>query len=97
VIHHELPDILVPYKRHCAKTIENIISGDVADVCCDDREIEKIKTWWESCRTYFEGVLNSLREKYGDVLPPHPAPKEIIRAVANANLWTHTRSALLSG
>jgi hypothetical protein len=25
VIHHELPDIVVPYKRHCAETIERIV------------------------------------------------------------------------
>ena len=26
-LHHELPDCLVPYKRHCAQTIEAVING----------------------------------------------------------------------
>jgi len=41
--------------------------------------------------------MASLREKYGEMFSRNPAPKEIIRAVANANLWVHTRSAFLSG
>lgn len=27
-IHHELPDILVPYKRHAAESIESVINED---------------------------------------------------------------------
>ena len=96
VIHHELPDILIPYKRHCADTVEKIIAGD-SDVCCDDRGINRIRAWWAACQLYFESVLTSLREKYGVEFSEDPAPKEIIRAVANSNLWIHTRSAYLSG
>jgi hypothetical protein len=92
VIHHELPDILIPYKRHCAATVEKIVNGD-KNVCCDDGVITRIKKWWASCELYFEGVLTSLREKYGDVFSQYPAPREIVRAVVNANLWVHTHSA----
>jgi len=95
-IHHELPDILIPYKRHCTKTVEKIVEGD-GDVCCDDPGISRIRAWWRACRLYFDGVMSSLREKYGDVFSPDPAPREIVRAVVNANLWVHTRSAFLSG
>ena len=94
VIHHELPDILIPYKRHCASTVEKIVDGN-DNVCCDDRVIHRIRAWWEACRLYFEGVLASLQEKYAIMFSPRPAPKEIIRAVVNANLWIHTRSASL--
>ena len=97
IIHHELPDILIPYKRHCADTVEKVISGNDGDVCCESRTINRIKIWWAACRLYFESVLASLREKYGDVFSPVLAPREIVRAVANANLWAHTRSACLSG
>ena len=96
-IHHELPDILMPYKRHCAETVENVAAGKHDDVCCDDRTITRIKAWWESSRLYFEGALASLSEKYGVDFPRRPAPREIVRAVVNANLWIHTRSAYLSG
>jgi hypothetical protein len=96
-IHHELPGILAPYKRHSIDTIEKAISGDVGDICCEARTVQRIKAWWEGCRLYFESVLASLRAKYGDVFSLSPAPREIIRAVANAHLWIHTRSAFLSG
>ena len=89
-IHHELPDRIVPYKRHCADTYEKIITDDVDDVCCDDNMIRRVKAWWASRILHFESVLSSLREKYGMVFSDHPAPKEIVRAVVNAHLWIHT-------
>ena len=96
-IHHELPDILVPYKRHCAETVENVVNDKPESTCCDDRTARRIKTWWDACRVYFENVLASLREKYGVKFPQRPALREIVRAAVNANLWIHTRSAYLSG
>jgi len=97
VIHHELPDIIVPFKRHCADTVEKVICGDDGDVCCEGRTIRRLKEWWVGCLLYFESILASLREKYGVMFSLHPAPREMIRAVVNANLWVHTRSASLSG
>ena len=96
-IHHELPDIVIPYKRHCAETVERIIAGDSGGVCCEDSTLRRIRAWWAACRLYFESVLASLREKYEVVFSEKGAPKEIVRAVANSNLWVHTRSAFLSG
>ena len=96
-MHHELPDIVIPYKRHCARSIERTIGGRASEVYCEQSTIRKIKAWWAACRLYFESVLVSLREKYGIVFPRHPTPREIVRAVANAHLWVHTRSAFLSG
>jgi hypothetical protein len=96
-IHHELPDILIPYKRHCAQTIIRIIRGDVGAVCCEDSTIIRIKAWWRACCLYFASVLASLREKYGVRFPANPAPGKIIRAVVNAHLWPPTRTAFLSG
>ena len=96
-IHHELPDIIVPFKRHCTATIEKIIAGSDDGVDCDTRTVSRIRAWWAACYLYFESVLASLREKYGTVFSRPPAPKEIVRAVVNANLWIHTRSAVLSG
>ena len=97
VIHHELPDMLVPYKRHCAETIEGVVNGKPESTCCDNRAAIRIKAWWETCRLYFENALASLSEKYGVKFPQRPAPREIVRAVVNANLWIHTRSAYMSG
>ena len=96
-IHHELPDIMVPYKRHCIETIEAVIADDIADVCCENSAIRRIRAWWAKCRLYLESVIASLREKYGVPFPADMAPREIIRIVANAHLWVSTRSAWLSG
>ena len=96
-VHHELPDMVIPYKRHCAQTIETIIGGSAAEVICDESTIGKIKRWWAACRLYFERILVSLGEKFEIVFPEHPVLREIARAVANTNLWPHTRSAWESG
>jgi len=94
-IHHELPDMIIPYKRHCAETVEKVVSGDVEDVCCDFRIEARIRAWWSAFRMYFENIRASLRMKYGAAFPPEPTPREIVRAVANANLWAHTRTAAM--
>ena len=96
-IHHELPDRVIPYKRHCAETVEKIVNGDVDDVCCDFVTESRIKAWWTGMYTYFQSVLISLQMKYAAVFSSRPAPREIIRAVVNANYWVHTRSASMPG
>ena len=96
-IHHELPEIIVPYKRHCAMTIEKIVSDKSEDVPCETRTIHRIRAWWTACVLYFRSVLASLREKYGVEFSEEPALKEIVRAVVNAHLWAHTRTAYLTG
>jgi hypothetical protein len=97
LIHHELPDIIVPYKRHCTKTIEMIVTGEDDAVPCEDNTIRRIKWWFASSSLYFENILASLREKYGAVFSLKPALKEIVRAVVNAHLWPHTRSVFTPG
>ena len=47
-LHHELPDCIVPFKRHCAETIVKIINGDLKEVPCDDRTIIRILLWWKT-------------------------------------------------
>jgi hypothetical protein len=96
-VHHELPDIVTPYKRHCTETIENIIEGNTEVVSCEESTIRKIWSWWLSLRLYFESIIASLRAKYGMMFSEHPTPREMFRAVANAHLWIHTRSAFMSG
>jgi hypothetical protein len=96
-IHHELPDILMPYKRHCAETIEQIIDKRLTSGNCDANLVYRILSWWRSMSVYFEGVMASLRTKFGAVISASPPPREIVRAAANAHLWKSTRSAYLSG
>jgi hypothetical protein len=100
-LHHELPDCVVPYKRHCAETIEKITKGS-QDVPCESGTIRRIVLWWGVVMPYFLNVLKSLSEKYK--MPHHLAPafKKIVRAVANSGNWIFvgaicTRSVSLSG
>jgi len=90
VIHHELPNMVAPYKRYSADTVERVVSGETGD--CGKRTIQRIRAWWAACCLYFESILASLREKYGAALSMKSAPKKIIRAVVNAHLWPQTRS-----
>jgi transposase len=95
-IHHELPDLVIPFKRHCADTIEKIIADNVEGIDCEEGTIRRVKAWWRASLPYFKGALRSLSEKYGDSFFMG-APKEIVRAVVNSHLWPHTRSAFSPG
>lgn len=91
--HNELPDILIPFKRHCAETIENIIEGKTGTIYIEGSTISKIRAWWFSLLLYFQNILASLESKYGVRYPAVIKPREVARALANAHLWIHTRSA----
>jgi hypothetical protein len=98
-LHHELPDVIVPYKRHSAETIKAIIEG--TEVAEDRRTIGRIKAWWQIVVIYFLNILKSLGEKYGLPLVPKPAFRELVRAVVNSGNWIFagnlcTRSASAS-
>lgn len=107
-IHHELPDILVPYKRHCSETIEEIIDEKTDTVCCEDSTIQKIKRWFAAKTLYFTGCLVSVVARYGTASLAGPISllrkmrksngwlKRLVRIVVNSNLWVHTRSEFLS-
>jgi hypothetical protein len=92
-IHHELPDILIPYKRHCAETMENVLVGR-DDICCDFATEYRVKAWWAAFLLYFERVKVSLQMKYAMAFSEDMTPREKVRAVTNANLWAHTRTAM---
>jgi len=85
-LHHELPDCIVPYKRHCAETIEKAIN-DEPDAPVDDRAIRRIKQWWSAVLPYFRNVLQSLAEKYKLMFNPAPAFKAVVRAAVNSSNW----------
>jgi hypothetical protein len=96
-IHHELPDIVVPYKRHCAEDIEKIIRDEESGINCEDSTIRRIKAWWMLMCLYIEKVRGSYFEKYKIRLPSARKLAENVRALANRNMWPRTRSALMSG
>ena len=91
-IHHELPDCIVPYKRHCAETIEAITNGIFNKAPCEGRTIQRILTWWKILQPYLSNILKSLAIKYITEYQSLPAFKETIRAVVNSNNWIFINS-----
>jgi len=92
-IHHELPDIIVPYKSHSAQTIEIIINEIDESVPCEESTINRIKAWWVSIQLYIESVAASIKFKYNITFPKEIKLLEIVRALVNTHLWPGTYSA----
>ena len=101
-IHSELPDCIVPYKRHCAETIEAVIGGRSEEAPCDKKTAQRIAAWWSVMLPYFLNILKSLTEKFKIIFHDPPAFREIVRAAVGAHSWTFVnsicnRSAVMSG
>lgn len=64
-IHHELPDILVPYKRYDAESIEGIVSVPVrTDIAADDSTLARWRSWFLAWAVYAEGCLQSISIRF---------------------------------
>lgn len=65
-IHHELPDILVPYKRYEASCIEQVVSepAGASTIALDDSTIYRWKAWFRSRISYWVGCLVSIAIRY---------------------------------
>lgn len=64
-IHHELPDILVPYKRHGSENIEAVIVRSYElTVAADESTISRWRNWFLQQQDYFLGVLVSIAIRY---------------------------------
>jgi hypothetical protein len=64
-VHHELPDILVPYKRYNSESIEAVITGDSElTVAADESTISRWREWFFSLASYFAGCLISIAARY---------------------------------
>jgi len=93
--HRVLPDIIIPYKHHCAETYSDVISNDAVNaIYCEAYTIQRIKAWWAAMQLYIESILLAIREKQGVDLTTEKKLGKIVRAIANAHLWPGTRSAL---
>ena len=113
-MHHELPDILVPYKRYGSESIEAAATkGSALDVAADEASIGHWRRWFQKQADYLVGCLTSIAIRYGKgtVEAVSGLPKSaleriwlyvgdapgrlarVVRPVANANLWVHTRFA----
>ena len=57
-IHHELPDIIVPYKRYSSEAIENIISNKPEHPDASPCELSTVKRL--KLQKYYESILKSI-------------------------------------
>jgi hypothetical protein len=57
-IHHELPDLLVPYKRYDRASIESVIEGTGQEqVSADDATLFRWQGWFSNLRQHIYGGL----------------------------------------
>lgn len=62
-IHHELPDLMVPYKRYSCESVERILSSSKTEpeaFPCELSTAIRLKLWFFLLREYFKSVLISL-------------------------------------
>ena len=65
-IHHELPDILIPYKRYGSTSIESVLSEDTAlTVAADESSIRHWRSWFQERYDYLQGCLLSIAIRNG--------------------------------
>lgn len=64
-IHHELPDILVPYKRYDAESIEGVVSEPAReDIAADNSTIGRWRSWFLAWAIYARGCLQSISIRF---------------------------------
>jgi hypothetical protein len=83
-IHHELPHILVPYKRYKSECIEAVVVGDnntSLAVACDDSTIYRWKNWFHSLSGYFVGCLQSIAVQLGKETEEASRPKSVLHRI----------------
>lgn len=111
-IHHELPDILVPYKRYAGTVIEAILDGASTEVCCENSSIFRIKRWFAGVSGYMAGCLSAIAAQMGLKIKISNGSAirrikdlvgdagdwlaRVVRTMVNTNNWVQTRSAFLS-
>ncbi len=107
-ISHELPDLVVPYKRYESDVISDALdeSADPEDSCCPAElsTIQKWKLWFFLLSGYFEASVRALME-FMDIkafirLPLYPLSQQadgwlkiLVRNLVNSGRWRQTRSA----
>lgn len=63
-IHHELPDVLVPYKRYGVESMEQVLDDQVVDVPADESTLKRWREWFEIWGPYAVGCLLSLNSRF---------------------------------
>lgn len=107
-ISHELPDLIVPYKRYESDTISDVLeeSQGLENICCpaECSTMQRWKLWFFLLQSYFEASIRAITELM-DIplfirLPLYPLSRQadgwlkaLVRNLVNSGRWRHTRSA----
>ena len=92
-IHHELPDLLVPYRRHESASIERAIEDPAAaGVAVDESTLYRWRQWFAKWVIYAVGCLTSMTVRFqGDVRDlsgfAQSGLQQIGQFVGNAPCW----------
>jgi len=94
-IHHELPDLIVPYKRYEAACIEKAVSEPLKSsvIAADDSTIYRWRSWFREKANYWIGCLISITLRFHQVpvevqsTPSQSAHQRIGRMVGTAVKW----------
>lgn len=87
-IHHELPDVLIPYKRYGADVVENTVNckHSAKHGAVSAEAARRFRRWWDAVGTHFLNVLLTLAAVGASFGDP-PAFREKVRAAVNSNNW----------
>lgn len=83
-IHHELPHTVVPYRRHCAGTIEAIFDAEGFEpIDMDESVIRRIREWFEVHKDAIHGGLLGLAALLGTGFAEEPSvrPKSVLERI----------------
>jgi hypothetical protein len=90
-VHHELPDILVPYKRYNSESIEAVITDDASlSVAVDESTIYRWKHWFLAVANHFLGSLISIAIRFIEETAEHRSefPQSPLQRI-----WQHVGEA----
>lgn len=74
-IHHELPDLLIPYKHYEAECLESVLSqGQSSDVATDESTLYRWKVWFAKCWRYWLNCLSVIAARSENPVEPLSAP-----------------------
>ncbi len=92
-IHHELPDLLVPYRRYDASSIEGVVAEkDQNIVAADESTIARWRSWFLAWSVYAVRCLAAIAARFAlpvrcSSAPSQSAHQEIGRYVEAEDGW----------
>jgi hypothetical protein len=95
-IHHELPDFLIPYKRHCSESVEAVLTPNATlTVTADESTLWRWRRWFQEMAEYFFGCLMAINYQYNQGKLSVEAPirlsqspfQRILHLVGDATGW----------